>query len=346
MSASPTDKITYVGDPGTATNLASPGYTSGGASINTTTTTHFPTLTGVIFAIDEVQTVNGEEVRVAGTYNEYFGIVASGTAINNVDWLNGDGDRDYSAGSSTRVYVTTAAAWANRLVEGLLVSHNPDGTMKTSLPLTTPAIGSAGANFSGSSSGTTALKAAATASGTVTLPAATDTLVGKATTDTLTNKTIAGSTNSVSANTFTNPYKFLVYLAAASQTITTSTDTVVLCDAKVYDTGTNVDVVTNKGRFTAPVAGFYSFSAVASGVFNSGAAWIVGLKKNGTSIVRLSQGPFWVGGTITLQLAATDYVEVFVFQSVGSSQTLSGAGGTFPSSALLTFFSGYLVSTT
>lgn len=56
--------------------------------------------------------------------------------------------------------------------------------------------------LAGSSSGTTTLKASAAASGTVTLPAATDTLVGKATTDTLTNKTFdtAGTGNSFSIN--------------------------------------------------------------------------------------------------------------------------------------------------
>lgn len=56
--------------------------------------------------------------------------------------------------------------------------------------------------LAGSSSGTTTLKATAAASGTITLPAATDTLVGKATTDTLTNKTFdtAGTGNSFSIN--------------------------------------------------------------------------------------------------------------------------------------------------
>lgn len=54
--------------------------------------------------------------------------------------------------------------------------------------------GTQGITFSGSSSGTTALVPAATASGTLTLPAATDTLVGKATTDTLTNKTLTSPT--------------------------------------------------------------------------------------------------------------------------------------------------------
>ena len=55
-----------------------------------------------------------------------------------------------------------------------------------------------GINFGGSTSGITNVIASATASGTLTLPAATDTLVGKATTDTLTNKTIDGSNNTIS----------------------------------------------------------------------------------------------------------------------------------------------------
>lgn len=45
-------------------------------------------------------------------------------------------------------------------------------------------------SMGGSSSGTTVIQPTAVASGTLTLPAATDTLVGKATTDTLTNKTL------------------------------------------------------------------------------------------------------------------------------------------------------------
>lgn len=51
----------------------------------------------------------------------------------------------------------------------------------------------------GSSSGVTNLQSNSTASGTLTLPAATDTLVGKATTDTLTNKTIDFGSNTITA---------------------------------------------------------------------------------------------------------------------------------------------------
>jgi len=51
-----------------------------------------------------------------------------------------------------------------------------------------------GLSIGGITSGTTILKSASAASGTLTLPAATDTLVGLATTDTLTNKTLSSVT--------------------------------------------------------------------------------------------------------------------------------------------------------
>lgn len=83
----------------------------------------------------------------------------------------------------------------------------------TNKSLTLPTIGSGGATFNGGS-GSTILKASSTASGTLTLPAATDTLVGKATTDTMSNKTISTG-SALDANANAN----FTYLGLARQAI-------------------------------------------------------------------------------------------------------------------------------
>ena len=64
----------------------------------------------------------------------------------------------------------------------------------TSPSLTTPAIGSAGFTLAGATSGTTTIITSATASGTVTIPAGTDTVVTLGATQTLTGKTLTSPT--------------------------------------------------------------------------------------------------------------------------------------------------------
>ncbi len=130
--AANTDKLMEVGNPGTATTLAAPGYTTGGTSITVVSTTNWPTATGVCFAMDEAEIVDGVEVQVAGSYNEYFGTVASGTSVTNVTHVTGSGtDRNYSAGALSRVYVPVSAGRENRIVEWGLEEHNQDGTHGT-----------------------------------------------------------------------------------------------------------------------------------------------------------------------------------------------------------------------
>jgi hypothetical protein len=125
-----TDKFTKVGTPGTATTLAAPGYVIGNASINVGSTTNWPTDTLVRFGIDVATIVNGLEVRTAGTYNEFSGIVTSATAIGSLTREYGTA-QNYNASSLTRIYIPVAATRENALIDGLGQDHNLKGNHKT-----------------------------------------------------------------------------------------------------------------------------------------------------------------------------------------------------------------------
>lgn len=139
MSASQTDMFTKVGDPGTATTLSAPGHTIGGSSFKVVSTSNWPTGTGAIFAVDTVTLVSGQEVRDVGSYTEWEGVVTDSTTISSAVIRYGS-DQNYPAGATTRVYIPVASSRENRLVDGLLVSHNQDGTLAASVGITTPKI--------------------------------------------------------------------------------------------------------------------------------------------------------------------------------------------------------------
>jgi hypothetical protein len=317
MSASTTDLFTKVGLPGSATTLESPGYTIGDASINLASTTNWPTDSLICFAIDRAEIINGETVRIAGTYNEFSGIVTGAGVIESLVHEFGPA-QDYAAGALTRVYIPVSPTRENKMVEGLEVEHNKNGTHKavTATSVTTTGDITAG---------------------------------GAVKSDTISEKTSGHGVEvdqllikDKALTNLSNPYKFSAY--ANSAWVWGSNDYAkVPLNAETFDTNSNFDSATNY-RYTAPVDGFYQVDARAKGDQVSGGGQQIAVYKNGSSIIEGGTVPFGYSGVFgtslgaskLIQLAAGDYIELFAY---GSGQ----AGHT---GASKTYMSAFLVSTT
>lgn len=137
-----------------------------------------------------------------------------------------------------------------------------------------------------------------------------------------------------------NPYKFRATRTAAF-TPTASTFNKIPCETESYDTGNNYDNVTNY-RFTAPVTGFYEFTARTSIGVGANGRVVLCLYKNGVIYSRGYDGSagatgYPIGGTLsdTIQLSAGDYVEFYLYSV--------NATALEPTSDI-TLFAGHLVS--
>jgi hypothetical protein len=108
----------------------------------------------------------------------------------------------FAGGTGITSTVTSATNTVDFSIDNTVATLDGTQTLTnktlTSPAINSPTIGTAGATFNGSTSGTiTVLATAIAGSNSLTLPAATDTLVGKATTDTLTNKSINLANNTL-----------------------------------------------------------------------------------------------------------------------------------------------------
>lgn len=140
-----------------------------------------------ISSLTEKLTVNGNV-----SAGRFISTVTSGTA-------------PFTVTSSTLVTNLNADFLRGKLAPFGDIVGTTDSQTLTNKTLTTPSVGSGGANFSGSTSGSTNLRSSATASGTLTLPAETGTLVstgsvGAITSGMILNETILNEDISASAS--------------------------------------------------------------------------------------------------------------------------------------------------
>lgn len=133
-----------------------------------------------------------------------------------------------------------------------------------------------------------------------------------------------------------NPYKFSAYRNSAWST-PSNAQGLVTFDTTYFDTGSNYS--TSTGKFTAPIAGFYFFTAnvdLASALTGPYITFYVnGVEKQRGYPTNASSFGTSVSGL--LQLSASDYVQVYIF----TPSSVSGSTG-----AQFVYFQGFLVSAT
>lgn len=161
--------------------------------------------------------------------------------------------------------------------------------------------------------------------------------------------TSAGAAKKVTllnARLASNPYKFFGYLNATANL--TSSSQRVPFDAEAYDSNSNFDTTSTKGRYTAPVAGFYHFAAADYiNILADQAQMAINIYKNGVNTASGINGASGANDCVArvdadIQLAASDYIEIYVSNSQGTRDHLGFVAG----SRYLSYFYGRLISLT
>jgi len=185
-----------------------------------------------------------------------------------------------------------------------------------------------GVAFAGSTSGATTLVATAVAGTTsLILPAASDTLVGKATTDTLTNKSIAAGTNTISGLTNSNlsGTAGITNANLANSSVTIGTTAIALGASSTTIAGlTSIDATVGSTSFFA--------TPTSPALFAAGTAVTIGAT-TGTTTVRNSlvvTGDLTINGTTTTVNSTTVTVDDIVLElgavTTPTDTTANGGG--------------------
>jgi hypothetical protein len=123
-----------------------------------------------------------------------------------------------------------------------------------------------------------------------------------------------------------------------NQSVNNTTFTVLAFATERWDTNTFHDTVTNNSRLTIPTGktGKYIVSAGIEWAVSSVGERFIGIRKNGTTFLRIvTQTPTTVSDmrmmvSAIVSLAATDYIEVLVWQNTGGALNVVASGDYSP----------------
>jgi hypothetical protein len=149
--------------------------------------------------------------------------------------------------------------------------------------------------------------------------------------------------NGANIATLTAAPAFSAY-AASTFTVATSTYTKIPFNTKLFDTNSNFDSTTNY-RFTPTVAGYYQIQgACFISPPNQTSGFILSLYRNGSEFQQLHRNQYGTSfnqmaqGSLLIYLnGTTDYIELYVWQNGGGTQTFGQAN------QITTWFNGCLL---
>lgn len=223
-TTNPTVKLTVIGDTNISGIVSATGYYLNGSQLVSAALQTWDVNGSDVYRLTGNvgigSTIPGSKLTVTGDITATGAITGSNISVSGITISSGIITASQfvsTVSSGTAPLVVTSDTQVTNLNASFLRGKTPPsgdivGTTDTqtltnktltSPVLTTPTVSSAGIAFSGSTSGTTTLRANAVATGIAILPiiATSDTLVARNTTDTLTNKTISAASNTISGLT-------------------------------------------------------------------------------------------------------------------------------------------------